>query len=135
MPVTTSSIIPDSGSSRKPHGTSKAANPLRVARGIFGIHCAITTSYARAPDGSARSCQNAASDNPSATVIVAHASSPEALRENARMPTTPLTSAPSPGSRGISQIYFIFFRRLARAAGAHDLMRFISSMLTVSLFR
>src|SRR5438132_6434240 len=107
MPVTTSSIIPASGSSRKPHVTRKRPMPSRVASGICGIQSATLMSNARASAGSPRSCQNANSDSPSAAVIVAHATTPAVLRENARIPITPLISAPAPGKRGINQIYRI----------------------------
>src|SRR5262245_17794206 len=98
---------------------------------------------------------------PSAATIIEQATTPAVLRENERMPTRPLMAAPRPGRRGISQMYFIRCRltflltpgphprreltltprlgfpcpRLGVAAGAHHLMTFISSMLTVSLFR
>src|SRR5579871_937902 len=115
MPVTTSSIMPDSGSSRNPHGTSNAPNPVRVASGIFGIHCATTTSYARASAGSPSSCQKATSAIPSAIAIVVHATTPAVRRENERMPTRPLIAAPMPGSRGISGI-----KRILVSEGAAD---------------
>ena len=64
MPVTTSIIIPDSGSSRNPHGTWNSADAaVASASGIDGIHCATMTSKARASAGSPSSCQNATSDS------------------------------------------------------------------------
>src|SRR6185503_20077672 len=111
MPVTTSSIMPESGSRRKPHGTSKPPTvPLPICSGIDGIHCATVTSNARASGASPRSCQNATSDRTSAASIVVHATAPAALRENERIPMRPLMAAPTPGNSGMSQMYFIFLQ-------------------------
>src|SRR5882762_9087558 len=62
-------------------------------------------SYARASAGKPHSCQNATNDTPSAAIIVVHATAPAVRRENARIPTRPLTRAPRPGRRGINQMY------------------------------
>src|SRR5262245_20605498 len=105
MPVTTRIIMPDSGSSRNPHVTSKLPMPSCVASGIFGIHSSTLMSNARASAGRPSSCQNATSDSPSAASIIVVAKAPAVLRENERMPNRPLTAAPNAGSRGISQMY------------------------------
>ena len=41
---------------------------------------------------------------PSAAVIIVQATRPASLRENIRMPTRPLTAAPTPGNKGMSQM-------------------------------
>ena len=52
MPVTTSSIIPESGSSRNPQGIwNFPTAPSRSSIGMTGIHWATVTSYARASPG------------------------------------------------------------------------------------
>ncbi len=104
MPVTTRIIIPESGSSRNPQGAWNMPMPPRVASGIEGIHCATTTSKARASFGRPSNCQNAYSDTPRASVIVVHAIAPAILREKYRMPSRPLIAAPMAGSSGMSQI-------------------------------
>ena len=81
--------------------------PSCICSGIGGIQSAIVTAYARASAGKPSSCQKASTDSPSAATIVAHATNPEVRRENARMPTRPLRAAPTPGNRGMSQMYFI----------------------------
>src|SRR6185295_6607689 len=65
------------------------------------------TSYARASPGRPSSCQKATSDSASAAVIIVTATAPAVLRENERMPTSPLIAAPMPGSSGINQMYRI----------------------------
>ena len=99
-----SSIIAESGSSRKPQLTSKLPMPSCVASGMRGIHSPIVTSKARDSGGSPSSCQNARTASPSAAAIVRLASAPAVLRENDRIPTRPLTAAPRPGSNGMSQM-------------------------------
>ena len=82
MPVMMRIIIPDSGSRRKPHGTwNDPTAPDEVWSGMDGIHCATTTSNARASGASASSCQNATSDTPRASAIIAHATRPAVRRE------------------------------------------------------
>src|SRR5712691_7532133 len=105
MPVTTRIISADSGSSRKPQVTLNRPTPLLVCSGICGIHSATLMSNARASAGWPSNRQNPRSDSPSAAVIVAQATSPAVLRENARMPARPLMAAPMRGRSGMSQIY------------------------------
>ena len=59
MPVTMSSIIPDSGSSRKAQGIWNDPIPLAVASGMGGIQDPSVTTCSRASDGSPSISQNA----------------------------------------------------------------------------
>src|SRR5206468_1742251 len=106
--------------------------------------------------GSPSSCQKAKSDSASAAVIIAQATTPAVLRENERIPIRPLMAAPRPGRSGISQMKRMVLLRIADRGlqigeirrrcpdnphsailnpHCHDLITFISSMLTVSLLR
>src|SRR3954447_2595845 len=105
MPVTTSSIIAASGSSRNPQVTWKRPMPSWVASGICGIQSAPFAWSARASPSRPSSCQKATSDKASAAVIIVTATAPDVRRENERMPTRPLIAAPMPGKSGISQMY------------------------------
>ena len=77
MPVTTRIIIPESGSSRKPHGIEKLPIvPFASASGIAEIHDATRTVCSRPSAGRPSSCQNAYSESSSAAAIVALATRP-----------------------------------------------------------
>jgi hypothetical protein len=81
-PVTTRIIIAESGSRRSSQAASKAPiAPLPTSSGIDPIQSTPGTSTTRSPLGSPRSCQNAATDSASATVIVEQATIPATLRE------------------------------------------------------
>jgi hypothetical protein len=53
------------------------------------------------------SFKNMTAETTSAAAIVAHASRPDTVRLNHRMPTSPFSAAPAPGRRGMSQMYCI----------------------------
>ncbi len=132
--------------------------PLPNCSGIVGIHCATVTSNARSAGGSASNCQNATSDRPSAAAIIAHATSAgQPARERADADEAVDRGPDAGNKRNQPDIAHVCVRAVRGWAdelrphcpviclpchrppylppATYHRIRFISSMLTVSLFR